>query len=666
VPIRVDKPSCRRRQRRGLSISEKNMAFWTHWRLRQKFALAAVLAVGMSALPATLAVQDSWKAMVTAQREVQGLAPSAALLKLLRVTQKHRGLSAAQLAGNAEATAKRGAVEAEVGQAMQATAEAIAPLGVPALSQQLDTLRGQWKQLAEAVGQKSLEAPASFARHTALIDGQLDLLRDVTDAAGMSLDSNAATHHAITATLTHLPRLTEALGQLRARGATVLQKQAATPADRARIESLMTLARYFDRNARHALTRLQQTDARMAEGLEGARQQANTMSEQSLALVQEAILSTDSLTHPSAAYFDRTTAAIDAQFALIDRTFELVRQDLDDRAASDRRTLWLLGATLVGLGALSLGLLTAIIRSTLQGIDTALAVARTVASGDLSMRIESTRRDETGDLLTALKSMNDSLVNLVGQVRDSSEQIATGAGQIASGNADLSQRTEEQASNLQQTAASMEQLNASVKSNADSARQAASMAQAASGVARQGGQDMAAVVSTMEAISDASRRIGDIIGVIDGIAFQTNILALNAAVEAARAGEHGRGFAVVAGEVRSLAQRSAQAAREIKSLIQTSSERVEAGMRQVTGAGATMDQIVAEVQRVDGLINEIGEATQQQAGGIGQVGDAIDQLDQVTQQNAALVEESAAAAESLHAQATRLVAAVGRFRLTPA
>ena len=639
------------------------MAFWTHWRLRPKFTLVAALALGVSLLPATMAVRERWQAMETARQETIGVAPAGALLKLLRVTQQHRGLSAAALAGNAAAAAKRQAVQQEVDQAFGAAQAVLQALEQPALSQRGAALLAQWQALSQAVAGKGIEAPASFSRHGTLVSAQLDLLRDVAQATGMSLDAEPVTHHAISATLEDLPRLTEALGQLRARGATALQKQAATPEDKARIEALATMARLFDQNARHAFEQLGRADARMAAALNPARERAQALAEESLALVQKAVLASETLDHPSAAYFERQTEAIDAQFALIDATFGEVRQALDERAAAARRALLLLVGSMLALGALSLGLLAAVTRSTIQGIDAALAVARTVAAGDLSTRIEITRRDETGDLLAALKTMNDSLVSLVGQVRDGSEQIATGAGQIASGNADLSQRTEEQASNLQQTAASMEQLNASVRHNADSARQAAGMAQGASGVARQGGQDMAAVVATMEAISESSRRIGDIIGVIDGIAFQTNILALNAAVEAARAGEHGRGFAVVASEVRSLAQRSAQAAREIKSLIASSSERVETGMRQVAGAGATMEQIVAQVQRVDALIGEIGESTQQQATGIGQVGDAVDQLDQVTQQNAALVEQSAAAADSLHQQATRLVEAVGRFRL---
>jgi methyl-accepting chemotaxis protein len=291
----------------------------------------------------------------------------------------------------------------------------------------------------------------------------------------------------------------------------------------------------------------------------------------------------------------------------------------------------------------------------------ATEVVRRIAEGDLSVAVQ-LRAGDGQSLLAAMQGMQQSLQQVVEGIRTGADSIATGSGQIAVGNADLSQRTEEQASNLQQTAASMEQLNGTVKSNADTARQASQLANAASTVAGRGGEVVDQVVQTMEEITLASRRIGDIIGVIDGIAFQTNILALNAAVEAARAGEQGRGFAVVAGEVRSLASRSAEAAREIKSLIGASVDKVEAGSALVGEAGRTMTDIVAQVRRVSDLIAEISAATVEQTTGIGQVNDAVAQLDQVTQQNAALVEESAAAAESLRSQASRLVQSVAAFR----
>jgi len=307
-----------------------------------------------------------------------------------------------------------------------------------------------------------------------------------------------------------------------------------------------------------------------------------------------------------------------------------------------------------------------ITRSITGPIGRAVQVASTVAAGDLTSRIAVHGNDETAQLLRALAGMNDSLAQIVGQVRASSDSIATGSAQIATGNADLSQRTEEQASNLQQTAASMEQLSGTVRTSAEAAGHASTLAAGASAAAVEGGEVVGTVVHTMQDIAASSKKIADIIGVIDGIAFQTNILALNAAVEAARAGEQGRGFAVVAGEVRSLASRSAEAAREIKSLIGASVERVEAGARQVDVAGASMADIVARVRRVSELIAEISNASGEQSTGIGQVGNAVAQLDQVTQQNAALVEESAAAAESLRMQAANLADAVKVFRLAEA
>ena len=288
--------------------------------------------------------------------------------------------------------------------------------------------------------------------------------------------------------------------------------------------------------------------------------------------------------------------------------------------------------------------------------------AQRVAGGDLGP-VAGADAAPAGSVLASLGEMQASLARVVGQVRNASDSIATGSSQIATGNADLSQRTEEQASNLQQTAASMEQMTATVRNNEDTARQASQLATSASSVAEKGGQVVNQVVSTMEDISASSRKISDIIGVIDGIAFQTNILALNAAVEAARAGEQGRGFAVVAGEVRTLAQRSAEAAREIKTLIGTSVEKVEAGSRLVADAGTTMVDVVGQVKRVADLIGEISSATSEQTSGIGQVSTAVSQLDQVTQQNAALVEESAAAADSLQQQAKRLAEVVSVFKL---
>jgi methyl-accepting chemotaxis protein-1 (serine sensor receptor) len=304
-----------------------------------------------------------------------------------------------------------------------------------------------------------------------------------------------------------------------------------------------------------------------------------------------------------------------------------------------------------------------LIRAITGPLDDALKLARAVAEGDLTQRIEVNSTNEIGQLMQALKEMNDSLVRVVGQVRSGTESVATASSQIATGNLDLSSRTEEQASSLEETASSMEELTSTVKQNAENARQANQLVVSTSDIAVKGGHVVGQVVDTMASIKESSRKIADIIGVIDGIAFQTNILALNAAVEAARAGEQGRGFAVVASEVRNLAQRSAGAAKEIKALIEDSVSKVDAGGKLVDDAGKTMDEIVTSVKRVTDIMSEIAAASQEQSSGIEQVNQAIAQMDEVTQQNAALVEEAAAAAESLQDQAGMLSQSVSVFKL---
>ena len=319
----------------------------------------------------------------------------------------------------------------------------------------------------------------------------------------------------------------------------------------------------------------------------------------------------------------------------------------------------------VAVLALLVGVVAALLitRSIVGPIRRSLAVAEAVAAGDLTQRVAAEGKDETAQLLKAMDHMTTRLSELVTSVRLNAEGVATASAQIAQGNQDLSSRTEQQASALEETSASMEEMGSTAQQNADNARTASQLATSASGVAQQGGEVVGQVVSTMRDIQHSSQKIADIIGVIDGIAFQTNILALNAAVEAARAGEQGRGFAVVAGEVRSLAQRSAEAAREIKALIGNSVDKVETGSRLVTDAGSTMNEIVASVQRVTDIIGEITAASSEQSAGLGTINVSVVQLDQMTQQNAALVEESAAAAESLRDQAGRLAGLVATFRL---
>ena len=336
------------------------------------------------------------------------------------------------------------------------------------------------------------------------------------------------------------------------------------------------------------------------------------------------------------------------------------KNDADTTYTTARNMLLITAALAI---ALAIAAAVWLIRSITAPLARAVEVADRVSGGDLTVHIDVDSRDETGQLLSALQRMQQSLVRTVSVVRQNSESVASASAQIASGNNDLSARTEQQASALEETAASMEELGSTVRQNADNARTANQLAMNASTVAAQGGEVVAEVVETMKGINASSNKIADIISVIDGIAFQTNILALNAAVEAARAGEQGRGFAVVASEVRSLAGRSAEAAKEIKSLIMASVERVEQGTLLVDKAGNTMTEVVTTIRRVTDIMGEISAASSEQSAGVDQIGEAVTQMDQATQQNAALVEEMAAAAASLNTQAGELVHAVAVFKL---
>ena len=362
------------------------------------------------------------------------------------------------------------------------------------------------------------------------------------------------------------------------------------------------------------------------------------------------------LVGPQNAFFESIDALADFQESLMKKSGE---QAEADGAFAVRVTVAL--SAIAALAAALIGWL--ITRSITIPVNHAVTLAQTVAAGDLSSRIEVQSKDEIGSLMQALKDMNQSLNSIVGQVRVSTDEIATATGEVATGNMDLSSRTEQQASALEETASSMEELTSTVKQNSDNARQANQLAVSAVEVARQGGVVVDEVVTTMGQINESAAKISDIIGVIDGIAFQTNILALNAAVEAARAGEQGRGFAVVASEVRNLAQRSAGAAKEIKTLINDSVARVDAGNRLVAKAGTTMTEVVASIQRVTDIMGEITVASREQEVGIEQINQAVTEMDTVTQQNAALVEEAAAATGALEQQAAHLAQVVSVFKL---
>ena len=363
-----------------------------------------------------------------------------------------------------------------------------------------------------------------------------------------------------------------------------------------------------------------------------------------------------SFTESSNAYLEGMGKLVQYERQVLDQ----MAQDIENDTTRSVRLSVLLGLLLVALAILCSILIT---RSITRPLQSAIGVAATVASGDLSTEFRAATRDQIGDLMRALKGMNDELVKVVGEVQQGAQAIALASSEIAAGNHDLSARTEQQAGALEETASSIEELTATVHQNAENARQADRLAHAASEVAEKGGAIVSQVVHTMGAIDASARKIVDIIGVIDGIAFQTNILALNAAVEAARAGEQGRGFAVVASEVRNLAQRSASAAKEIKELIDNSVSQVDAGAQLVQQAGSTMDDVVASVRRVTDIMEEITAASSQQSIGISQVNEAVAQMDQMTQQNAAMVEETTAASRELADEADSLRRLIQQFKI---
>jgi methyl-accepting chemotaxis protein len=631
--------------------------------LWHKFAIVSAVAIVLAIVPATLYIRDSGQRLDALVLESQSRQPVATILKTIQLTQQHRGLAALVLGGLDDMAGKRDDKQREADQLYQTMDAVVRDIGDTDIGAAWSAASADWASLRGKVAARSITVPDSYAAHVALIVKLLRVEDLVADHFGLNLDPNLDTYQLIQTSYYSLPYLSEELGRMRAAGAALLAAQHASGDERAALSGIVARVadrlsqtmRQFDKSVR--------ANPAIGERLGTAVHEVTTQAEQAMQLAGGQIVQPETFTLAAPEYVRVTTAAIDAQYAFAAAATAQLDDLVDQKTAALRRQRVLVLGTLAAMFALGGVLLVLIAHSVTGPLNNAVEIAERVAAGDLTAAIDSAGRSETARLLAALRTMNGNLRRIVSDVRSSVHAIGAATGDIASGNANLSSRTESQASSLEETASSMEQMTATVQQNADNAQQANTLAATASDIAVKGGSVVADVVQTMGAIHDSARRVSDIIGVIDGIAFQTNILALNAAVEAARAGEQGRGFAVVASEVRNLAQRSAAAAKEIKQLINESVERVDVGNRQVAQAGASMRDIVDSIRRVSDIVAEIVVASQEQASGIQQVNATIIHLDDTTQQNSALVEEAAAASASLNEQARALMQAMGVFTL---
>jgi methyl-accepting chemotaxis protein len=625
-----------------------------HWSLRTRLALVAGLSLLLGAVPSALLLHGYAADLETARRQHQALPANQAWQTLLARLQEQRVLAAEALSTRPDARPQAVAAARAAQAALQALDVALAD-GPAAQRERVASLRAREAELAQAIAHGSLDVPRLLAAQAALAGEAFDAVAELNAGAGLLLDAEAAPRFAIDAGLQAAPRVQDALSELAALA------RAAAVDDPARMSAAHSRYREHAAQMQQSLRlALRADDAalnqRLAPLLEAARGQREQVDATLDAAARDVNYPLDQL----AAHLAEAGAL---QARLSGQVMAALDAGLSARAerAAHRRNALLVVLPLAL--ALMLWLMLRAIRQLLVPVRQMVEVTERIASGDLSQPVPQGRRDELGRVLAALAHMQARLRGLVERIHLDAGGIRHAAQEIAAGNQDLAQRTEEAAARLQQTASHMQGLTAAVRHSSAAAVDAEGLAGAAADVAAQGGRVVGEVVGTMHGIADASRRIADITGLIDGIAFQTNILALNAAVEAARAGGQGRGFAVVATEVRALAQRSAMAAREIKVLIAQSVERVQAGSAQAAEAGGAVSAILGKVRDMSTLIHAMAEQTRAEARQATEVGEAVQAIDAMTQQNAALVEQAAASADSLRAQAQGMDETVNAFRL---
>lgn len=633
--------------------------------LSAKFAILGATALVLLALPTTMVVLMDQAKIAVKQYAGEGVEVSRPLMQALQSIQQHRAAAAVFLAS-------RGAAGEEGLRASTARADA-AIEQVNAHLRAIDSKApaaeawsgavGDWRVLRESSASQTLSVAQSYERHVAVLRRVLDANNLMLDQYGLSLDNDLDSYSLSMAAMSDLPALTEELGKARARGTAMLSLGRASESERLGLANMLERAQERAAGVNRAFGKASGANPELASLLQAPSAEAQQLAERAIALAQSAIVQATVLDLAPAEYVKVFTQAIDAQYRVAAVATDFLKGLLDRQAAAARNEVVVLLGILALVVILAVVFSIAVVRSITRPIAAAVASAKRAANGDLSVRNTVIGNNETAQLLGALNDMNDGLAKLVGDIRSGAYNISGAAGEIAMGNTDLSRRTEEQAASLEETAASMEELTVTVKENADKATQASALARTGAQTARDGGAAVGVLKTAMKDITDSARQIGEITSVIDSIAFQTNILALNAAVEAARAGEHGKGFAVVASEVRALAQRSASAAKEIKSLIDRSIERVRAGDASADQAVTTVASAVQAISNVTVIMEEIAAASVEQSAGIEQVNIAVTQMDAVTQQNAALVEEASAAATSMAEQAQLLRDGVAVFRI---
>ena len=641
------------------------MLHWlTQLRLAQKFTLLGLLTLAMVAFPSALYLKQTITDVRQAHRQADGVPVLMALNMVIQHTQVHRGLSAGVLSGNEGMQQRRVTAKEAVNQALGNAAAILVQNNAPVQEQQrLQKWQTTWQALEQAVAANKVEVADSFARHTDLIAELMMINEELLVAYRLQSNEDPANVALLQAALVQAPQLTEGVGQMRAMGTGFLTQAFLSVDDRGAFRAFISQTTTFQKQVGRFIQRAMTLNPAYEQELGGLIKTATELLNESNHLARTEVLEIDLLQYPASDYFNKLTQTIEAINAVRISGADRLAQVLDANADKQRNLLITLSVLQTALLIAAVWLALLFVRSITQPLRRAVDLALAVADGNLQGADETPDRNEVGELIAAQQQMRARLRPIVQQVRQGSDAVALASAEIAQGNQDLSARTESQASALEQTAASMEELSATVRHNADSAQQASQLTQTAHSIASQGGQMVGQMVQTMQGIHDSSRKMGDIIGVIDSIAFQTNILALNAAVEAARAGEQGRGFAVVASEVRSLAGRSAEAAKEIKRLIDDSVQRVGAGNALAQQTGETMQEMVGAIGKVNTIVSAISNASREQAEGVIQVGEAITQMDQVTQQNAALVEEMAAAATSLNSQSQELVQAISIFQV---